>query len=194
MRHFLKEKIFKNLKLFLRFLSFRYSADFRCSRLVFSSDYNPHTDRSTFLTILTILKSYNSYLANLKYWRKSLRSSIFTSSKKLKSTKGYALFRVFSALWDSFFEKIFNVSKGSPLRVFSIFATEFMLINPKGSLPPSTFFGTMRLFLKEFFPKITSFFFQKNFFALFDFWAFDMAPTLDVLVVFIVQTLIRFHY
>ena len=31
----------------------------------FSSDYNPHTDRSTFLTILTILKSYNSYLANL---------------------------------------------------------------------------------------------------------------------------------
>ena len=63
----------------------------------FSSDYNPHTDQSTFLTILTILKSYNSYLANLKYWRKSLRSSIFTSSKKLKGTKGYTL-RVFSAL------------------------------------------------------------------------------------------------
>ena len=39
----------------------------------FSSDYNPHTDRSTFLTNLTILKSYNSYLANLKYWRKCRR-------------------------------------------------------------------------------------------------------------------------
>ena len=63
----------------------------------FSSDYNPHTDRSTFLTILTILKSYNSYLANSKYWLKNLRSSIFTSSKKLKGTKGYSL-RVFSAL------------------------------------------------------------------------------------------------
>ena len=31
----------------LRFLSFGYGADFRRSRLV-SSDYNPHTDRSTF--------------------------------------------------------------------------------------------------------------------------------------------------
>ena len=29
-------------------LSLRYSADFGRSRLVFSSDYNPHTDRSTF--------------------------------------------------------------------------------------------------------------------------------------------------
>ena len=55
------------------------------------------THRSTFLTNLTILKSYNSYLANLKYWRKSLRSSIFTSSKKLKGTKGYSL-RVVLAL------------------------------------------------------------------------------------------------
>ena len=64
----------------------------------FSSFYNPHTDRSTFLTILTILKSYNSYLANLKYWRKSLQNSLFTSSKKLKGTKGYALLRVFSAM------------------------------------------------------------------------------------------------
>ena len=46
------------------FSSLRYGADLGRSRLVFSSDYNPHTDRSTFLTIL---KSYNSYLANLKY-------------------------------------------------------------------------------------------------------------------------------
>ena len=140
-------------------MSLRYGADLRRSRLVFSSDYNPHTDRSTFLTILTILKSYNSYLANLKYWRKSLRSSIFTSSKKLKGTKGYVLLRVFSAL-RLFFEKIFNVSKGSPLRVFSYFATECMLINPKG--PPSTLFGTMRLFLKEIFFQKLQVFSKKN--------------------------------
>ena len=86
---FLQEFFFQKLQVFskksvLRFLSLRYGADFRRSRLVFSSDYNPHTDRSTFLTIFTILKSYNSYLANIKYWRKSFRSSIFTSSKKLK--------------------------------------------------------------------------------------------------------------
>ena len=104
MRLFLKEKNFQKLQNFfqksvLRFLSLRYGADFRRSRLV-SSDYNPHTDRSTSLTILTSLKSYysyKSYLANLKYWRKSLQSSIFTSSKNFKGTKGYSL-RVFSAL------------------------------------------------------------------------------------------------
>ena len=76
------------------------------------SDYNPHFDRSTFLTIL---KSYNSYLANLKYWRKSLRSSIFTSSKKLKGTKGYSL-SVFSAL--SFFRK--KIPQRVPLQVFDV--------------------------------------------------------------------------
>ena len=103
-KNFFQKFQFFSKKSVIRFLSLRYGADFRRSRLV-SSDYNPHTDRSTFLTILTILKSYNSYLANLKYWRKSLRSSIFTSSKKLKGTKEYALFRVFSALWDFFSKK-----------------------------------------------------------------------------------------
>ena len=109
---FWKKKFYQKFQFFskksvLRFLSLRYGADFRRSRLV-SSGYNPHTDRSTFLTILTIVKSYNSYFANLKYWRKSLRSSIFTSSKKLK---GYSL-RVFSALWDFFRKK--NSPKGPP--------------------------------------------------------------------------------
>ena len=69
MRLLLKKFFFQKFQFFskksvLRFLSLRYGADFRRSRLV-SSDYNPHTDRSTFLTILTILNSYNSYLANL---------------------------------------------------------------------------------------------------------------------------------
>ena len=136
----------------------------------YSSDLfflQPHTERSTFLTILTILKSYNSYLANLKYWRKSLRSSIFTSSKKLNGTKGYAEIPPYSIFGSVrlFFEKIFSVSKGSPLRVFSNFATECMLINPKGSY--STFFGTMRLFLKEFFFQKLQVFFQKKMFCAF---------------------------
>ena len=59
-----------------------------------SSDYNPHTDRSTFLTILTILKSYNSYLANTL---KACEVVFLHKSKKRKGTKGYSL-RVFSAL------------------------------------------------------------------------------------------------
>ena len=113
-----RREYFDTLKSFCCFWALDMAPTWAVPGLFFSSDYNPHTDRSTFLTILTILKSYNCYLANLKYWRKSLRSSIFTSSKKLKGTKGYALLRVFSALWDFFFEKIFNVSK-RPLFEFS---------------------------------------------------------------------------
>ena len=104
--------------------------------------------QTTILTLkgplfLQFFQSYNSYLANLKYWRKSLRSSIFTSSKKLKGTKGY--FGLFSALWDFFFEKKF------PQRVLLQFSwsfpTERMLKNPKGS-PPFSFFGIVGLFFK----------------------------------------------
>ena len=114
----------------------------------FSSDYNPHTERSTFLTMVTILKSYNSYLANLKYWRKSLRSSAFTSSTKLKGTKGYCL-RVFSALWDFFFEK--NSPKGSPLQFFLEFSDKTD-VEKSQRVPLSVFFGTVRLFFqKKFF-------------------------------------------
>ena len=57
------------------------------------------------------------------------------------------------------FSKIFNVSEESPFRVFWYFATEYMLIKPKGSL--FTFFGTLRHFLKEKKSKISSFF-QKS--------------------------------
>ena len=118
-----------------------YSSD-----LFFSSNYNPHTDRSTFLTILTILESYNSYLTNLKYWRKSLRSSIFTSSKKIKETKG-SPFQFFSALWDFFSAKKFP--QMVPPSIFWSFPTERMLKNPKGS--PFQFFGIVRFFFKKFF-------------------------------------------
>ena len=153
----------KYLEVLLLFLSLRYVADLGRSRLVFSSDYNPHTDRSTFLTILTILKYYDSYLANLKYWCKSSRSSIFTSSKKLKRTKKYASLEYFQ-LCETFFSKIFLRSqKGPPFEFSHILQLNLCQSIPKG--PPSTLFGTMRVFFKEFFSKIQSFFPKKTFCA-----------------------------
>ena len=131
----------------------------------FSSDYNPHTDRSTFLTILTILKSYNCYLANLKYWRKSLRSSIFTSSKKLKRTKGYALLRVFSALWD-FFSKKFLMSQNGPPSSFLMFCN-WMYVNQSQGIPLLHFSALCVFFERIFFQKLQVFF-QKKCFALFE--------------------------
>ena len=115
----------------------------------FSSDYNPHTDRSTFLTILTILKSYSSYLANLKYF-KSLRSSIFTSSKKLKGTKGYSL-RVFSALWDFFSKKVFP--QRIPPSIFLQFSDRTD-VEKSQRIPPFSFFGLETFFQKNFSPKV----------------------------------------
>ena len=53
-----------------------------------------------------------------------------------------------------FFPEIFNFSKESPLRIFWYFATESMLMNPKGS--PFSFFGTMRRFRSFFQKKIFS--------------------------------------
>ena len=57
----------------------------------------------------------------------------------------------------NFFSKIFNFSKESPLRIFWYFATENMLMNPKGS--PLFIFRHYATFSK-FFSKI---FFKKNF-------------------------------
>ena len=131
-------------------MSLRYGADLRRSRLVFPSDYNPHTDRSTFLTILTILKSYNSYLANIKYWRKSLRSSILTSSKKLKGTKGYSL-RAFSALRLFFRKK--NSPKGPPFNFLEF--SDRTDVQKSQRVPPFSFFSIVRLFFKKnFSPKV----------------------------------------
>ena len=61
-----------------------------------------------------------------------------------------------------FFEKIFIVPKGSPLRVFSYFATECMLIHHKGS-PLLHFSALCDFFLKEFFFKNSCFFPKKIF-------------------------------
>ena len=74
--------------------------------------------------------------------------------------------------------------KGSPLRVFLYFATECILIYPEGS--PFYIFRHYATILKEKNFNFQKFqvFFQKTFNA---FLASDMAPTLDVLVLFMVH-------
>ena len=79
MRLFLKEFFFQKFmffskKFFLRFLSLRYGADFGRSRLVFFCFFsvdNLTLSGPLFLQFLQFSKSYNYYLAKLKYWRKS---------------------------------------------------------------------------------------------------------------------------
>ena len=61
-----------------------------------------------------------------------------------------------------FFSKIFNFSKESPLRIFWYFATESMLMNPKGS--PLFIFRHYATFSKFFSKKIFKKIF-KNFFC-----------------------------
>ena len=89
--------------------------------------------------------------------------SFFTFLRNLqnrKTPKGPP-FQFFFGTVRIFFSKIFNFSKESPLRIFWYFATENMLMNPKGS--PLFIFRHYATFSK-FFSKI--FFkkkFQKNF-------------------------------
>ena len=63
-------------------------------------------------------------------------------------------FNFFSALCEFFLSKIFNFSKESPLRIFWYFATENMLMNPKGS-PLFIFrhYATFSKFFQKFFSK-----------------------------------------
>ena len=56
-----------------------------------------------------------------------------------------------------FFRKFFKVSKESPLRIFWYFATECMLVNPKGS----------PLFIFWHYATFSKFFFKKNFQKIF---------------------------
>ena len=66
----------------------------------------------------------------------------------------------------NFFSKIFNVSKESHLRIFLFFATDSMLMNPKGSplfifrhyATFSKFFSKKKFFKNFFFNKIFNFF------------------------------------
>ena len=148
----------------------------------FSSDYNPHTDRSTF---------YNSAQSTWGQVRprqtllQRVPPSIFYFFKDTYKT-GRAQ-RVppldFFRNCETFFRKFFNVPKGSPLWVFWYFATECLLINPEGS-PFYIFRHYATSFERKIFFENFNFFPKKVFYA---FWALDMAPTLDVLVLFIVS-------
>ena len=128
----------------------------------FSSDYNPHTDRSTF---------YNSQFC-AEHLRPSPPKANFTP-------KGPPFhFLLFQG-------NIQNRTcpKGPPLDFFRNCATFFrkfffenfffrkqngMFVNKSRRVPPFTFFGTMRLLLKEnFFSKI-SIFSEKKCFTLFE--------------------------
>ena len=62
----------------------------------------------------------------------------------------------FNFFWHcaNFFSKIFNISKECPLRIFWYFATESMLMNPKGS----------PLFIFWHYATFSKFFFKKKFF------------------------------
>ena len=82
--------------------------------------------------------SYNSY--NFIQFLLSLRSSIFTSSKKLKGAKGYSL-RVFSAL-RLFFRK--KIHRRVPFN-FLIFSDR-MDVEKSQRVPLFSFFGIVRLF------------------------------------------------
>ena len=93
---------------FSRRFSFKGKMPDYSSYLFFPSDYNPHTDRSTFLTILTILKSYNSYLANCEVvFLHHLRNSKGTRLKYFRLCETFPT------------ERMLKNPKGSPLSVFS---------------------------------------------------------------------------
>ena len=70
-------------------------------------------------------------------------------------------YEFFSALCDFFSKKFLMFQKGPPSNFFSF--CNWMYDNTFQRVPPFTFFGTMRLFLKENFFQILHVFFQKNF-------------------------------
>ena len=137
-----------------------YSSD-----LFFSSDYNPHTDRSTF---------YNSAQstwpcppkANFTPKGPPFHFLLFQVNIQNRTCPKGPPFGFFSELCD-FFSKIFKCPQRVPPLSFLIFCNG-MFVNKSRRVPPFTFFGTMRLLLKEkFFSKI-SIFFQKKCFTLFE--------------------------
>ena len=156
-KNFFQKFQFFSKKSVLRFLSLRYGADFRRSRLVSSSDYYPHTDRSTF---------YNSAQSTWGQVRprqtllQRVPPFIFYFFKETYKT-GRAQ-RVppldFFRNCATFFRKFFNVPKGFPLWVFWYFATECLLINPEGS--PLLHFSAL-----------CDFFWKKNFFQKYQFFS-----------------------
>ena len=112
-------------KFFLRFLSLRYSADFRRSRLV-CFFFQPT------ISLWMVHFSYNLCSFVQLIFRKAggrgfdsrTKPQIFYASKSRCETKGFLsfdFFRFFSALCDFFFGNFRILSKGNPLHFFEVF-------------------------------------------------------------------------
>ena len=141
------------------FLSLRYGADLGRSRLVFFCFFQ------LTISLWVVHFSYNSaILRRRQTLLQRVPLSVFTFSRKHTQPdvpKGSPLWIFFGTV-RLFFEKIFIVPKGSPLRVFSYFATECMLIHHKGS-PLLHFSALCDFFWKNFFFQKFMFFSKKIF-------------------------------
>ena len=122
----------------------------------FSSDYNPHTDRSTF---------YNSqfcaeHLGQVRPRQTLLQRVppfIFYFFKETYKTGRAQRVPPLDFFWNcaTFFRNFFFEN-------FFFRKQNGMFVNKSRRVPPFTFFGTMRLLLKEYFFSKISIFFQKN--------------------------------
>ena len=123
----------------------------------FSPDYNPHTDRSTF---------YNSqfcaeHLGQVRPRQTLLQRVptfhflLFQGNIQNRTCPKGPPFGFFSELCDFFSKFFFRKHNG-------------MFVNKSRRVSPFTFFGTMRLLLKEIFFSKISIFFQKKCFTLFE--------------------------
>ena len=143
-------------------VTFFYSARFpfkeKCPTIAvtffffFSSDYNPHTDRSTFYNSQFCAEHLRPSPPKANFTPKGPPFHFFTFSRK--HTKP-------------------DVPKGSPLWIFfgtvRLFFENFffrkqngMFGNKSRRVPPFTFFGTMRLLLKKIFFQKFQFFSKKS--------------------------------
>ena len=127
-----------------------YSSD-----LFFSSDYNPHIDRSTFYNSQFCAEHLRPSPPNANFTPKGppFHFLLFQGNIQNRTCPKGPPFGFFSELCD-FFSKFFFFRKQNG-----------MFVNKSSRVPPFTFFGTMRLLLKIFFSKLSIFFQKKVFYA-----------------------------
>ena len=125
----------------------------------FSSDYNPHTDRSTFYNSQFCAEHLRPSPPKANFTPKGppFHFSLFQGNIQNRTCPKGPPFGFFSELCD-FFSKIF-FSK------FFFRKQNGMFVNKSRRVPPFTFFDTMRLLLKEIFFKNFNFFPKKVFYA-----------------------------
>ena len=153
------------------FLSLRYGADLRRSRL-FSAD-NLTLNGPLFLQSYNFSISYNSYLAYEVVFLHHLRNSTGPKGTPLE----------YFRLCETFFEKKFTKLSPFNLLIFS----DRMDVEKSQRVPPFSFFGIVRFFSKFFFIKgspIHQYFGILKSFCYF--WALDMVPTWAVPGLFVI--------